>query len=69
MEYFPRLTSLEMLQKFQKDLEDQNIEPEHFGGRIIFTLMFNTSIGRREEIQKSEFRITRRGSREDTGHS
>ena len=38
---FPGLTSLEILQKIQKDLQNQNIEPENFEGRIIFMSMFN----------------------------
>ena len=38
---FPGLTWLEILRKIQKDLPDQNIEPENFEGRIIFMSMFN----------------------------
>ena len=38
---FPGLTSLELLQKIQKELKDQNIEPEKFEERIIFMSMFN----------------------------
>ena len=38
---FPGLTSLEILQKIQKDLRDRNIEPEKFEDRIIFMSMFN----------------------------
>ena len=41
MDIFPRLTSLEILQKIQKDLRDRNIEPEKFEDRIIFMSMFN----------------------------
>ena len=71
----PGLTTVEILQKIQKDLQDRNIEPEMFEDRIIFMSMFTTSSGHREEIQKNVFqipyksRITRRDSREDTGHS
>ena len=46
---------METLQKNQKDMEDQNIEPVNFGDRILFMSMFKTSIGLREEIQKSVF--------------
>ena len=35
------LTSLEILQKIEKNLQDQNIEPEHFQGRIVFMSMFD----------------------------
>ena len=71
--YFPGLTSLEIIQKTPKDLQDQNVEPENFEDRIIFISM--TSIGRRESIQQdavqipNKSRITQRDSREDTGHS
>ena len=41
MECFPGLTSLEILQKIQKDVEDGNIEPEKFEDRIIFMSTFN----------------------------
>ena len=37
---FPGLTSLEILQKTQKDLQDRNVEPEKFEDRIIFMSMF-----------------------------
>ena len=37
----PGLTSLEILQKTQKDMQDRNIEPEYFEDRIIFMSMFN----------------------------
>ena len=71
---FPGLTSLEILQEIQKDVKDHNIEPEDFEDQIIFVSMFN-DLGGGEEIQKNVFqvpnksRITRRDSREDTGHS
>ena len=48
---FPGITSLEILQKIQEDLQDRNIEPENFANRIIFISM--TSNGQREEIQKT----------------
>ena len=38
---FSGLTSLEILQKIEKNLQDQNIEHEHFQGRIIFMPMFD----------------------------
>ena len=38
---FPGRTSLEILRKIQKDLQEQNIEPENFEDRIIFMSMFN----------------------------
>ena len=38
---FPGLTSLEILQKTQEDLQDRNIEPEDFEDRIIFMSMFD----------------------------
>ena len=41
MEYFPRLTSLQILQKIQNDLHDRKIEPEEFEDEIIFMTMFN----------------------------
>ena len=74
VEYSPGLTSLEILQKIQKDLQDRNIEPKNFEDRIIF--MFSDI----EWTKKGKFRtmyfifgkrsrITRRDSREDTGHS
>ena len=69
---FPGLTSLEILQKTQKDLHCLRMMKD--GSSSCQCSM--TSIGQTEEIQKSVFRfpnksrrITRRGSREDTGHS
>ena len=41
------LTSLEILRKIQKDLQEQNIEPENFSERIIFMSMFNDIYGTR----------------------
>ena len=41
MQYFLGLTSLEILQKTQKDLQDQNIQPEKFEDRIVFMSMFD----------------------------
>ena len=38
---FPGLTSLGILQKIQKDLKDQNVEPENCEGRIIVMSMIN----------------------------
>ena len=37
----PGLTSLEILQKIQKDLQVRNMEPEKFEDRIVFMSMFN----------------------------
>ena len=37
----PGLASLEIFQMIQKNLQDQNIEPENFEDRIIFMSMFN----------------------------
>ena len=34
---------LEILQRIQKDLQVQNIEPVKFGDRVIFMSMFNDS--------------------------
>ena len=45
---FPGFTSLQIFQKIQSDLEERNIEPEHFGDRIIFISMLN-DIGRTEK--------------------
>ena len=74
MEYFPGLTSLEILQKIQEDLQDQNIQPEHFEGRIIFMSMFNDidwTKRRHSDVFQipKKLRSTRRDSHEDTGHS
>ena len=73
---FQGLISLEILQKIQQDLKDQNIEPKKFEDRIIFMSMFNdidwTQRGSSERcISNSEQvkRITRGHSREDSGHS
>ena len=38
---FPGVTSLEIFQKAQKNLQDQKIDSEHLEGRIIFLSMFN----------------------------
>ena len=40
MEYWSR-TTLEILQETQKNLDDRQINPEHFGGRITFMSTFN----------------------------
>ena len=50
---FPGLTSLEDLRKMQKDLQEQNIEPDNFEDRIIFMSMFNdTDWTRRENSEQ-----------------
>ena len=38
---YPGRASLEILQRIQKNLQDENIGPEHFEGRIIFMSTFN----------------------------
>ena len=38
---FPGFSSLRILQKVQRDLEERNIEAEKFSDRIIFMSMFN----------------------------
>ena len=48
---FQGLTSLEILRKIQKDLQEQNIEPEKFEDRIIFLSMF----GREEDIFRTMY--------------
>ena len=69
------LSSLEIFQKSQKNLQDQNIENEHFEGRIIFMLIFNdidwTKRGNSEIVFQipTKSRITRRDSHEVIGHS
>ena len=76
VEYFQDLTSLAIFQMIPKDLQDQKklnldiLKVELFSCQCSMTL-----IGRRQQIQKSAFRIlntwriTRRGSREHTGQS
>ena len=59
----------------KKNLKDRNIEPEKFEDRIIFMSMFNdidwSKRGHSERCIQipNKSRITRRDSREDTGHS
>ena len=70
---FPRRTSLEILQKIQKDLQDRSIDPGHFEDRIIFMSMFNdidwTKRRNPDAFQiPNTSRITWRDSREDNGH-
>ena len=38
---FPGFTALQILHKFQSDLQGAHIEPEEFSDRIIFMSMFN----------------------------
>ena len=70
---FPGLTSLEIFQMIQKDLQDQNMEPEHFEGRIIFRSMFTDIEERKFRQVYFEFRtsqeVRKKKSREDIGHS
>ena len=49
------LASLEILQKFQKYLQDQNIEPENFEGRIIFMSMYNDIEWKAKRKQRCEY--------------
>ena len=72
MEYFPGLTSLEILQEIQKYLQDQNIEPEKFeDGIILMSLSNDIDWIKRGSSERciSKSRIMRRDSREDSGHS
>ena len=41
MEYFPGFTSIEILRHIQKNLNDRQVNPDQFEGKIIFTSMFN----------------------------
>ena len=39
--WFPGITSIEILRKVRGDLEARNINPEQFEGTVLFMLMFN----------------------------
>ena len=75
MEYFQGFTSIGDSPQDQKKTPKLNFEPGNFEERIIFMSMFNDIDWTKEAIQKDAFqilntsRITRRDSREDTGHS
>ena len=61
VEYFPGLTSFEILQKIQKNLQDRYIEPENCEDRFIFMSLYFKF--------RKKSRSMRRDSREDTRHS
>ena len=69
---FPGLTSLEILQRIQKDLQDQNIEPEKFEDRIIFMSMFNdiewTRKGNSEQCVSNSEQVKNYAKRCSRGH-
>ena len=50
MEYFPRFSSLAILQEIQEDLAKKNIKPEEFEDQIIFMSMFNDVDGQKESM-------------------
>ena len=54
---FQGLTSLQILQKFQNDLQERNIEPGKFEDRIIFMSMFNDIFGQEKETKRIVFQI------------
>ena len=73
---FPGLTSLQILQTIQNDLQERNIEPEQFGDRITFISMSSDTEWTKRGNEKIVFQIqrtsrcTRRdSSRKDMGHS
>ena len=55
---FPGLASLEIRRKIQKDLQEQDIEPEKFEDRIIFMSMFNDIEWTKRRIQINVFQIS-----------
>ena len=69
---FPGLTSLEILQKIQKDLQNQNIEPVSFEERIIFMSMFNdidwTKRGNSERCTSNSEHVKSYAERFSRGH-
>ena len=72
MEDFPGLTSLEILHKIHRDLQNQNIEPENFEGRMIFMSMFNdidwTSSGNSERCMSKSEHVKNYAKRFSRGH-
>ena len=67
----PGRTSLEILQKSQKNLQDQNIEPENFEGRIIFMSMNDidwTERGNSEKCISNSEQVTDYAKRFSRGH-
>ena len=75
VEYFPGLTSLEIFQKLQKICKIKTLNLSILKDELSSCQCSMTSTGRREDIQKSVFRIpnksriTRRDSRENNGRS
>ena len=69
---FRGLPSLEILQGIQKDLQDQNIEPEIFGDRIIFMSMINdmelTKNGNSEQCISNSEQVKTYAKRFRQGH-
>ena len=69
VEYFPRTY---LIGDPPKDLQDQNIEPEHFEGRIIFISMFNdidwTKVGNSEKCMWNSEQFKNYAKRFSRGH-
>ena len=53
-------TSLEILQKIQKDLHDRNIEPENLEDRIIFMSMFNDRMDQEKTFRTMHFKFRKK---------
>ena len=70
--YFPGLASLEIFQKIQKNLQDQNIEPQHCEGRIIFMSMLSdigwTKKGNSENCIQNSEQVKNYAKRFSRGH-
>ena len=66
------LTSFEILQKIQRDLQDRHIEPEKFEDRIIFMSMFNdiewTKRGHSETCNSNSEQVKKYAKRFSQGH-
>ena len=71
--YFPGLTTLEIVQKIQEDLQDRNVEPEDFEDRIIVMSMFNdiewTKRGISETCISNSEQVKNYAKRFSRGHS
>ena len=69
---FPLFTSLEILQKIQKDLQEQKIESENFEDRFIFMSMFNdiewTRRGNSEQCISSSDQVKSYAKKFSQGH-
>ena len=69
----PGVTSLQIIQKIQGDLEGRNIEPKHLEIRSSSCLGSTTLIGQERDMKRNVYRIpkkskfTRRDSRKDIG--